>query len=166
MPPISNLGGKFEKFLLSVDVMVGSRYDCAFFTIPDIEIMSATENNREIKMDKNDLYREEVITDRRVGSIRVLTPVTEDGAQDRNREIIYVGQAQMLTPMGAVPLSFAIEANSLPEAIDKFSDAANQALEQTAKELQELRREQASSIVVPGSDQLPGVPGGGKIQLK
>ena len=129
--------------------------------------MSATENNREIKMDKNDLYREEVITDRRVGSIRVLTPVTEDGAQDKNRAIIYVGQAQMLTPMGAVPLSFGIEANSLSEAIDNFPDAANQALEQTAKELQELRREQASSIVIPGSESLPGVPpGSGKIQLK
>ena len=128
--------------------------------------MSVEDQNRKIEMDKNDLFREETITDRRVGSIRILTPVKEDGTQDANREVVYVGQAQMLTPMGAVPLSFAIEAQSLPDAVAKFSDAANQALEQTARELQEMRREQASSIVVPGSEALQGMPGGGKIQLK
>ncbi len=128
--------------------------------------MSAADQNREIKMDKNELFREETVTDRRVGSIRILTPIKEDGTQDTNRQILYIGQAQMLTPMGAVPLSFEIEAQSLVDAIENFSVAANQALEQTAKELQELRREQASSIVVPGSDPLQGIPGGGKIQLK
>jgi hypothetical protein len=129
--------------------------------------MSNENQNREAKMDIGSLYREEVVTDRRVGSIRILTPIQPDGTTDANREIIYVGQAQMLTPMGAIPLNFVIEADSLADAVDKFSDYANQAVEQTAKELQELRREQASSIVVPGSRDVPPVmPGGRKIQLK
>ena len=129
--------------------------------------MSTENQRREISMDAENLYREEVVTDRRVGSIRILTPVKADGETDKSRQILYVGQAQMLTPMGAIPLNFEIEADSLADAVAKFSQFANQALEQTAKELQELRREQASSIVVPGSNEIPPVmPGGGKIQLK
>ncbi|MBN1378364.1 MAG: hypothetical protein JXA04_03935 [Gammaproteobacteria bacterium] len=129
--------------------------------------MNRENTNNDTKMDVNGLYREEVITDRRVGSIRMLTPIQADTTTDGSREIIYVGQAQMLTPMGAIPLNFVIDADSLAAAVEKFSESANQALEQTAKELQELRREQASSIVVPGSGGMPpGIGGGGKIQLK
>jgi hypothetical protein len=129
--------------------------------------MSNERQNPEIKMDIDSLYREEVVTDRRVGSIRVMTPIKADGNTDTSREVVYIGQAQMLTPMGAIPLNFAIEADSLANAVDKFPDYANQALEQTAKELQELRREQASSIVVPGSHDVPqGMLRNGKIQLK
>lgn len=114
-------------------------------------------------MDADGLYVEEMVTDRRVGSIHVMKPIKPDGSADSSREIVYTGQAQMLTPMGAIPLNFEIDASTLAEAIDKFSDAANVAMERTAKELQELRREQASSIVVPGASDLPA---GGKIQLK
>lgn len=119
-------------------------------------------------MNTDDLYREEVVTDRRVGSIRILYPITSDGSQDANRSTLFLGQAQMLTPMGALPLNFDIEADSLSEAIEKFPAHANEALERAVKELQELRREQASSIVVPGAAGVPGggLPGGGKIQLK
>ena len=129
--------------------------------------MSSTDT--DIAMNTDDLYREEVVTDRRVGSIRVLYPITPDGSQDSNRSTQFLGQAQMLTPMGALPLSFEIEASSLSEAIEKFPAHANEALERAVKELQELRREQASSIVVPGAGGVPGgggMPGGGKIQLK
>lgn len=71
--------------------------------------------------------------------------------------------------MGAIPLSFQIEAASLAEAIDKFADAAKVAVERTAREIQEMRREAASSIVIP--DSVPpglaggGLGGGGKIQM-
>jgi hypothetical protein len=51
-----------------------------------------------------------------------------------------------------------------------FGPAAKSAIERTVKELQELRRQQASSIVVPQGGLPPmgpggGVPGGGKIQM-
>lgn len=122
----------------------------------------STEDN-EIQMDATGLYQEEVVTDRRVGSIRVMKPIKDDGSADESRDVIYVGQAQMMTPVGALPLSFEIEAASLAEAIERYSEKANVALEQAVKELQELRREQASSIVLPGSE---GMPPNSKIQLK
>lgn len=125
----------------------------------------------DIEVDPEDLYQEEVFTDRKSGSIRRLTPVKSDGEIDIARAVIYVGQAQLLTPMGAVPLSFEIEANSLDEAAIRFADAASAAIEETKKELEELRREAASSIVVPRTGDPgfggggSGLPGGGKIKL-
>ena len=55
------------------------------------------------------LYREEVVTDRRVGSIRVLTPLRPDGSTDATRPVAYVGEAQLLTPAGVLPLVFEID---------------------------------------------------------
>lgn len=118
-------------------------------------------------MDAADLYREDIYTDRKVGTIRVLTPVTPEGTPDTQRPVQYMGQAQLLTAMGALPLTFDIDANSLPEAIAKFADGANEAVERTMKELHEMRREAASSIIVPeGGGSGGGAPGGGKIQLR
>jgi hypothetical protein len=102
-------------------------------------------------MDSSQLYREETFTDRRVGTIRRLTPVTADGADDANRPVLYVGQAQVMTPMGAVPISFELDGATLGAAIAKFGEAAELAVQQTVRELQELRREQASSLVIPDS---------------
>jgi hypothetical protein len=108
-------------------------------------------------MDATQIYREETFTDRRVGTIRRLTPVTLDGAPDAARPVIFVGQAQVLTPMGAVPISFELDSPTLDGAIAKFGEAAEQAVQQTMRELQEIRREQASSLVIPdaGGGALP-----------
>jgi hypothetical protein len=111
--------------------------------------MSSTADNRQAAMDSAQIYREEIFTDRRVGTIRRLTPVTADGAVDSARAILFVGQAQVMTPMGALPISFDLEATTLSGAIAKFGDAAELAVQQTVRELQEMRREQASSLVIP-----------------
>jgi hypothetical protein len=100
-------------------------------------------------MDATQIYREDIFTDRRVGTIRRLTPVGADGEPDSKRAVLYIGQAQVMTPMGAVPISFDLEAATLSAAIAKFGAAAEQAVQQTMQELQELRREQASSLVIP-----------------
>jgi hypothetical protein len=113
--------------------------------------MSSASNGRQASMDATQLYREEIFTDRRVGTIRRLTPVTVDGTPDAARPIIFVGQAQVMTPMGAVPISFELDSPTLDGAIAKFGDAAEQAVQQTMRELQEIRREQASSLVIPDS---------------
>ena len=131
--------------------------------------MKPEDKPKEPKMDPKDLYREEIFTDRKVGTIRRLTPVKTDGSTDGNRSVLYVGQAQILTTVGAVPLSFEIDARSLEEAVAKFSDIAKQAVEHAVKELQDLRREAASSIVLPGSAGSGfvgpgGISGGGTIQ--
>ena len=68
---------------------------------------------------------------------------------------------------GALPIGFEIAAGSLEEAAEKFGQLAKEAIERTVKELQELRRQAASQIVVPQGPLPPmgGVGGGGKIQM-
>jgi hypothetical protein len=111
--------------------------------------MSSTSDGRQATMDSTQIYHEETFTDRRVGTIRRLTPVTADGSIDSARPVIFVGQAQVMTPMGAVPISFELDASTLNAAIEKFGAAAELAVQQTMRELQEIRREQASSLVIP-----------------
>jgi len=111
--------------------------------------MSSAPEGRQASMDATELYREDTFTDRKVGTIRRLTPVTADGSDDAARPVLYVGQAQIMTPMGAVPLSFELDAPSLDVAVAKFGAAAEAAVQQTMRELQEMRREQASSLVIP-----------------
>jgi len=120
----------------------------------------------ELKLDPESLFLEETFTDRRVGTIRRLTPVQKDGKPDPAKGVIYVGETQVLTPAGPLPIGFEIQAASLAEAAEKFGNHAREAIERTVKELQELRRQQASSIVVPQGPLPPVGPGGpGKIQM-
>ena len=116
----------------------------------------------ELKLDPDKLYLEEVFTDRRIGTLRRLTPVTKDGKADSARAVVYVGETQIMTPAGSIPIGFEIGAGSLEEAAEKFGPAAKEAIDRTVRELQELRRQASSSIVVP---QGPLSGGGGKIQL-
>jgi hypothetical protein len=132
--------------------------------------MATERGTAELRMDPASLYREETFTDRRLGMIRVLTPVTKDGATDTARKVVFLGEAQLLTQVGALPLTFEIEAGSLGEATERFADAAKVAVERAVKELQEMRREADSPIIIP--DRVPpglGGPGGprgsGNIQL-
>jgi len=118
------------------------------------------------RMDPKTLCREEIITDRKVGTIRVLTPIRSDGSNDASRQVAYIGEAQLLTSVGTLPINFEIEAKSLDEAVVKFAEVAKEAVERTVKDLQEMRRQAASSIVVPQGGMGPGgMPGGGKIQI-
>jgi hypothetical protein len=113
----------------------------------------------ELRMDPASLYREDTYTDRRIGTIRILTPVTRDGTTDLSRPVIFVGETQLLTTGGLLPLVFEIEATSLGDAVDKFSDGAEAAIERTRREIEQMRREAASQIIVP--DRMPGNLGGG-----
>jgi len=131
--------------------------------------MAGPSNAPEPKMDSRDLYREDNYTDRKVGTIRVMTPVAADGTVDPARPVLYIGQAQIMTPAGVLPLTFEIDAKTLAEACERFSDGAKVAFEETMKELQELRRQQASSIVIPDAGAAAalgqGGPPRGKIQF-
>lgn len=112
----------------------------------------------EIKLDTDDLYREETFSDRKAGVLRQLIPVRKDGSVDDSRSTIYQGSTQLMTQMGALPVSFEIQAGSLEEALDKFPEAAKQGIKDTVDQLQEMRREAASSIITP--DQTGGGMGG------
>lgn len=122
--------------------------------------MALDERTADLRMDAANLYREEIISDRGAGTIRVMTPVTRDGTVDPRRKTIYVGEAQILTPVGALPIAFEIPAESLGEAADRFAAGAQVAVEQAVSELQQMRREAASGLVI--ADQMPG---GGRIQM-
>jgi hypothetical protein len=134
--------------------------------------MADRPDPREPEMDIASLYREEIITDRKVGTIRVMTPITADGRVDDKRPMLFVGEAQMLTSVGPLPISFDIEAATLADAVAKYGAAAKDGFERAVRELQDLRRQQASSIVLPPPGAAGafsgggfGAGGGGKIQM-
>ncbi len=118
------------------------------------------EQTQDIQMDVDQLCREDVFTDSRIGSIRRLTPVTAEGDDDSSRPVQYFGSTQIMTPAGALPLNFELPGGSLKEAIEGFGDAAREAVEQTMEELKEMQRQAASQIVVPKAGEMPGGPGG------
>jgi uncharacterized protein YecA (UPF0149 family) len=124
----------------------------------------AQEQLPDVQLDAADLYREEIFTDRKAGTLRRLTPVTQDGSTDAARAVLFSGQTQLLTPGGVLPLGFDIEATTLEQAIAQFPAAVHMALEQAIEEAKQYRREAASRIVVPDVGG-GGIPGGGKIQL-
>ncbi|MCC7041614.1 MAG: hypothetical protein IT516_15005 [Burkholderiales bacterium] len=132
-----------------------------------------TRTTADAAMDAASLYREEIVTDRKVGTIRVLVPLTAQGTPDPARKTIYSGEAQIMTNMGALPVSFDIEADTLAAAVAAYGDAAREGIERTMRELQDLRRQASSGLIVPPAGAaaaltgggLGGMPGGGKIQL-
>ena len=127
----------------------------------------SNERPLEAQMSADALYREETFTDQRVGTVRRMSPVKADGSDDPSRPSIFTGQATIMTPMGSLPLSFELPAKTLAEAVSQFGPAAQQAIEEAARELQELRRQASSSIVIPeaGAASLKGMGGKGGIQL-
>ena len=120
-------------------------------------------------MDAASLYREEIYTDRKVGTLRVLSPMKTDGTPDRRRRTVYQGEAQLMTNVGPLPISFDIDADNLADAVAKYGEATKAGVDRAMRELQEMRRQASSSIVLPpaGATLGPGgaLPGGGKIQL-
>ena len=82
----------------------------------------SNERPLEAQMSADSLYREDVFTDQRVGTIRRMTPVKSDGSDDPSRPLVFVGQATVMTPMGSLPLSFELPANTLAEAGSRLDD--------------------------------------------
>jgi hypothetical protein len=133
----------------------------------------------EMKMDPAALYHEEIFTDRKMGTIRRLTPVKPDGSPDPARKVVYIGESQLLTSVGALPLNFEIAASSLDEAAREYGAAVKRAFEDAMEELAEMRRRASSSLILPKAGAGPlgpgsldpgrlgpgGLPGGGKIKF-
>ena len=118
-------------------------------------------------MDATSLYREEIYTDRAVGMLRVLHPVTGAGAPDAARPTVYTGEAQLMTNVGPLPISFDIPGTTLAEAVANYAEAAKEGVAHAMREIAEMRRQASSSLVIPQAGALPpgGPFGGGKIQM-
>ena len=106
----------------------------------------------EIKMDASNLYREEVVTDLRVGSIKQLTPITATGDRDLSRPIVFIGETQLMSQVGPLPVQTRIEADNLEAALARFPAAIQTAVEAMIEEVKELQRKEMSRIVVPGAE--------------
>ena len=106
----------------------------------------------EIKLDETNLYKEEVFTDLRVGSLKQLTPVTKEGERDLARPMVYVGETQLMSQVGPLPVQTRIEAENLQAAIERFPAAIQTAVEAMIDEVKEHQRKEMSRIVVPGAE--------------
>lgn len=105
----------------------------------------------DVKINPNNLYKEESFTDLSSATIRRLTPIKVDGAVDESREAIYAGITQLMTPNGAIPLQCIIEgAKNLSEAVEKLPAAIEKTVQEMIAEAKELQRQESSRIVIPG----------------
>jgi len=114
----------------------------------------------EITLDRDSLYREETYTDLKAGSIQALTPVKEDGSVDESRTPLFMGEAHLMSPQGPLPVRCEIDAKTLSEALDKFPEAVNVAVDRMIEQAREMQRQEAGRIVTPGN-----LGGGSKIIL-
>ncbi|MDD2391090.1 MAG: cytoplasmic protein [Desulfobacterales bacterium] len=111
----------------------------------------------DFTVDISNLYREEAVTDLKVASIKRLVPIKPDGTEDDSRKAIFVGQTQLMTPQGPVPVQSALTAASLEEAIEKFPVEMKQALDEMVEnarkvydQQQLMQKQKESRIIVPG----------------
>ncbi len=114
--------------------------------------MSADETRiTNIKINPDNLYREEAFTDLTHVTIRRLTPVKVDGSIDEKREILFTGMTQLISPNGAIPVQCLIEgAKNLGDAAARLPEAIEKTVQAMIAEAQKMEREEASRIVVPG----------------
>ena len=119
----------------------------------------------EISADLDNLHREDVFSDMRLATIRRFQPVKRDGSPDPTRPTTYIAETTIVSQLGPIPVQSPIEADSLKDAFSKFPEAIQAAVERLSERAQEMRREEASRIVVPGAmppDLGGGGPGGGR----
>ena len=105
------------------------------------------------EMDAANLYSEEILTDRKMGNIRILTPVLADGSADPSRKPIFSGEIQIMTQMGPLPINFDIEADTVQEAVKKYGEAAKAGVQKTIDRLS--RRAPRDSVFRPMPVVLP-----------
>ena len=110
-----------------------------------------------VEVDKDNLYLEESFTDLKAGSIRRLTPVMADGSEDKSRKTLFMAHTQLMTQMGLLPIQCELEAETIKEAAEKFPAAVNEAVENLIEKANEMRRNEASRIIVPGSQTKGGI---------
>lgn len=124
----------------------------------DTSINGANES-LDLRFDENNMFREEVYTDLKVGTVRSLTPVNADGSEDHSRTAMFVGTFHIMTPAGTLPVEDRLPANNLKEAIAVYPETMAVAAQKLFAELEKLEKEKDSRIIVP--NQGPQGPGSG-----
>ncbi|MEI6890537.1 MAG: hypothetical protein V5783_00055 [Pontiella sp.] len=116
--------------------------------------MSEEQPLENIQIDGSNLWKEENFTDLKTGSIRKLTPIKLDGSADDAREASWSATTNIMTPGGALPISGDIDASNLEEAVTKFPEAINLAIQKLQEDMVRMQQEQANKIITP--DELRG----------
>jgi len=105
-------------------------------------------------VDRNNLYREESITDLKVASIRRLIPVKPNGTEDKSRTPVFIGHTQLMSPEGPLPIQSQLAANNIEEALDAFPETMKQALAEMVEQIKKMQKEKQqkddSKIIMPG----------------
>ncbi len=111
----------------------------------------------DFSVDKNNLYREESITDLKVASIRRLIPVKSDGSEDTSRTEVFYGHTQLMSPQGPIPIQASLKADNLEDAMNEFPEAMKVAMAEMVERAKKMQAQQAqmqqkddSRIIVPG----------------
>ena len=114
-------------------------------------------NDIDFTIDKDNLYREESITDLKVASIRKMMPVNPDGTDYTSRSPVFIGNSQLMTPEGPLPLQAKLNATTMDEAMKEFPQAMKQSLNETIEHLRNMQQQQQqeqqqndSRIITPG----------------
>ena len=113
-----------------------------------------TKKDVDFRIDRSNLYREESFTDLKVGTIKRLNPVKADGSEDKTRKKIFVGNTNVMTPQGPIPIQGMIQAKELQQAIKKFPEVMEAAMDrliEEAKKYQEQQQAENSQIQKPDS---------------
>jgi len=119
--------------------------------MPDSE-----EKGRKAKFNQQNLHQEEIFSDLTVGSIRRLSPVKQNGEPDKNRPVLFIGEARIYTKQGPMPIQFPIDAKNLQQAMDKFSEAMDEFVAHLVEQAKELQRQEESRLIVPGGSAAGG----------
>ena len=113
-----------------------------------------TQNGPDFTIDKDNLYRETSVTDMRIGTVQIFSPVLEDGSDDNSRKRIFLGRTQLNTQQGPIPIQAKIDAATLPEALSLFPKVLKAETQKVMARLQQLQEQQKkaqdSRIIVPG----------------
>ncbi len=108
----------------------------------------------DFTVNKENLYKEESVTDLKIANIQRLIPINLDESADDSREPIFIGRTQLTTPQGPVPIQAKLEAATLEEAMDIFPqamEAETQKVVESFKRMQEQQQKKNDSrIIMPG----------------
>ena len=114
-------------------------------------MMDEQPNKVDFKIDRSNLYSEESFSDLQTGTIKRLTPVKADGSADKSRKTIFIGHTSILTPNGPLPIQNNIPAKELSQAIKKFPEVMQQAMDQIIEEIKKYQEQEQSRIQKPDS---------------
>ncbi len=109
----------------------------------------------DFQVDQDNLFREETITDLKIATIRKMIPIKPDGSDDDDRDVVFIGAAQIGTPQGPVPIEAILEAANFKEAMTVFPFAMEEETKNVVAHFKRLNATQkkakaSSPPIVPG----------------